>query len=226
MKKMKKILVTGGSGFIGSNFIHHILTKENYSIINLDALTYAGNELNNEKILKFIPKDQAIEAFRSFFILEDKLFLQKIKNHEYYVDDDLEGSFYNANFLKKVKNDKAIGTSYISINQNYIFLAQENGLFFKINKEDLALSEDFIEVNHIRSNIFNLIRYYDFYGQGQYGIKGFLVDEENIYVAFSNQVSDECFNVSILKAPLNLEYLNFEKSVSYTHLTLPTTYHV
>ena len=35
------------------------------------------NELNNEKILKFIPKDQAIEAFRSFFILEDKLFLQK-----------------------------------------------------------------------------------------------------------------------------------------------------
>ena len=50
MKKMKKILVTGGSGFIGSNFIHHILTKENYSIINLDALTYAGNELNNDKI--------------------------------------------------------------------------------------------------------------------------------------------------------------------------------
>ena len=77
------------------------------------------NELNNEKILKFIPKDQAIEAFRSFFILEDKLFLQKLKNHEYYVDDDLEGSFYNANFLKKVKNDKAIGTSYLSINQNY-----------------------------------------------------------------------------------------------------------
>ena len=169
------------------------------------------NELNNEKILKFTPKDQAIEAFRSFFILEDKLFLQKIKNHEYFVDDDLEGSFYNANFLKKVKNDKAIGTSYLSINQNYIFLAQENGLFFNINKENLALSEDFIEVNHIQSNMFNLIRYYDFYGQGQYGIKGFLVDEENIYVAFSNQVADRCFNVSILKAPLNLEFLNFEE---------------
>ena len=29
------------------------------------------NELSNEKILKFTPKDQAIEAFRSFFILED-----------------------------------------------------------------------------------------------------------------------------------------------------------
>ncbi|QWR77588.1 dTDP-glucose 4,6-dehydratase [Candidatus Magnetomonas plexicatena] len=39
-----KILVTGGCGFIGSNFIRHILTKyPDYEIINLDAMTYAGN---------------------------------------------------------------------------------------------------------------------------------------------------------------------------------------
>lgn len=39
-----KFLVTGGAGFIGSNFIHHILhTYPDDSIINLDALTYAGN---------------------------------------------------------------------------------------------------------------------------------------------------------------------------------------
>ncbi len=43
----KQILVTGGCGFIGSNFIRHILQK-NYSwhIINLDVLTYAGNPQN------------------------------------------------------------------------------------------------------------------------------------------------------------------------------------
>jgi len=39
-----KILVTGGAGFIGSNFIHHILrTYTEYGVVNLDALTYAGN---------------------------------------------------------------------------------------------------------------------------------------------------------------------------------------
>lgn len=39
-----KIIVTGGAGFIGSNFIFHMLNKyENYQIVCLDKLTYAGN---------------------------------------------------------------------------------------------------------------------------------------------------------------------------------------
>ena len=44
---MKNILVTGGAGFIGSNFINYILNSRNdVSIINLDKLTYAGNLKN------------------------------------------------------------------------------------------------------------------------------------------------------------------------------------
>ena len=40
----KKILVTGGAGFIGGNFVHYMVDKyPNYMIVNLDALTYAGN---------------------------------------------------------------------------------------------------------------------------------------------------------------------------------------
>jgi dTDP-glucose 4,6-dehydratase len=41
---MKNILVTGGAGFIGSNFINYILEKHgDYNVISLDKLTYAGN---------------------------------------------------------------------------------------------------------------------------------------------------------------------------------------
>ena len=40
---MKNILVTGGAGFIGSNFIRYMLSEHDYNIINLDLLTYAGN---------------------------------------------------------------------------------------------------------------------------------------------------------------------------------------
>ena len=59
---MKTILVTGGAGFIGCNFIKYVLKRKNYSIINFDKLTYAGN-LENLKGLsknyKFIKGDIA-----------------------------------------------------------------------------------------------------------------------------------------------------------------------
>ena len=40
---MKKILVTGGAGFIGSAVVRHIIQNTQDSVINLDKLTYAGN---------------------------------------------------------------------------------------------------------------------------------------------------------------------------------------
>ena len=45
---MKKIIVTGGSGFIGSNLVNFLI-KKRYYVINLDKLTYSSNKFN-EKI--------------------------------------------------------------------------------------------------------------------------------------------------------------------------------
>ena len=46
-----KIFVTGGAGFIGSNFIRHVLSlNKGYKIVNFDKLTYAGNLANLESV--------------------------------------------------------------------------------------------------------------------------------------------------------------------------------
>jgi dTDP-glucose 4,6-dehydratase len=42
----KRVLVTGGAGFISSNFIRHLLANTPYDVVSLDALTYAGNVQN------------------------------------------------------------------------------------------------------------------------------------------------------------------------------------
>lgn len=60
-----KLLVTGGAGFIGSNFIRYILKKyPDYKIVNLDLLTYAGNlenlkDVEKNKKYKFVRGDIA-----------------------------------------------------------------------------------------------------------------------------------------------------------------------
>jgi dTDP-glucose 4,6-dehydratase len=51
---MKNILVTGGAGFIGSNFVHYVLNNTDYSVTVLDKLTYAGNRAS----LDGLPEDR------------------------------------------------------------------------------------------------------------------------------------------------------------------------
>jgi dTDP-glucose 4,6-dehydratase len=48
---MKRVLVTGGAGFISSGFVHHLLAATPYEVVSLDALTYAGSLENLADVL-------------------------------------------------------------------------------------------------------------------------------------------------------------------------------
>ena len=64
-----KILITGGAGFIGSNFVHHMVGKyPDYEIVNLDLLTYAGNleslkDIEDRPNYRFVRGDIADRPF-------------------------------------------------------------------------------------------------------------------------------------------------------------------
>jgi dTDP-glucose 4,6-dehydratase len=46
-----RLLVTGGAGFIGSNFVHHLLEATDHHVVTLDSLTYAGTTENLSEVL-------------------------------------------------------------------------------------------------------------------------------------------------------------------------------
>ena len=78
---MKTLLVTGGAGFIGSNFIRYMLGKHNdIKIINLDKLTYAGNldnlrDVENDPRYRFVKGDICDETIVDDLVKEADIIL-------------------------------------------------------------------------------------------------------------------------------------------------------
>ena len=100
---MTTLLVTGGAGFIGSCFIRHIINKyKDYKVINLDALTYAGNIENLDDI-----KDNPNYTFVRGNICDKKLVRELINKSDCVV-----------NFAAESHVDRSISSPEIFIETN------------------------------------------------------------------------------------------------------------
>lgn len=104
---MKNILVTGGAGFIGSNFINYILkNRDDVFVVNLDKLTYAGNlenlkESENKSNYRFIKGDITNRELVDYIF--QKYSIKHVINFaaESHVDRSILGSevFFSTNVI-------------------------------------------------------------------------------------------------------------------------------
>jgi dTDP-glucose 4,6-dehydratase len=147
---MKKILVTGGCGFIGSNFIHYIIKKysassaekPNYSIINLDLLTYAGNLENLKDIArnqnyKFVKGDICDAELVNKIIKENQIDMivhfaaeshvdRSIENPEAFLKTNVLGTY---TLLEASKNNGKIRFHHISTDEVFGSLEPDDSPF-------------------------------------------------------------------------------------------------
>ena len=131
---MKIYLVTGGAGFIGSNFIYFLLKKyDDIKIINVDKLTYAGNlenlkEIENDERHVFVQADICdTEAIASLFEMYDIDYVvnfaaeshvdRSILNPEIFVETNVNGT---VNLLKNAKKYWTIGEDTYKVGVKYL----------------------------------------------------------------------------------------------------------
>lgn len=139
---METILVTGGAGFIGSNFIIYMLGRygNKYRVINIDALTYAGNIENLSQVIDF-----SNYSFYHGSINDDKILDAVFKNKidyivnfasESHVDNSIENPliFYETNVVGTV-NLLKYGHKYgirrfYQISTDEVYGSSEDGFLF------------------------------------------------------------------------------------------------
>lgn len=143
----KTILITGGAGFIGSHVVRHFVKKyKNYKIINLDALTYAGNlenikDIENESNYTFVKGDIVDNTFIDDLFAEYKFdgvihlaaeshVDRSISDPMAFVRTNVIGTCNLLNAAKEIWNGNFEGKMFYHISTDEVYGSLDEGGYF------------------------------------------------------------------------------------------------
>ncbi len=143
-REFETLLITGGAGFIGSNFIHYMLKKyPDYKIINLDKLTYAGNlenltdiedspnydfikgDIADRKLVNDIFGANKIDAVVNF--AAESHVDRSIEDPGVFIQTDVYGTFVLLEAAKSCSHDNV----FLHISTDEVYGSIENGSFIE-----------------------------------------------------------------------------------------------
>jgi|TARA_B110000114_G_scaffold159793_1_gene176045 glucose/arabinose dehydrogenase len=195
------------------NSIKHNLKNTIFIIPTLNKTIKDLNEknkslqitINDNKIILRDIKNKYFSGsypFISFYLKEeDKIIESRYAKYKF--------TKFQTNFLDNGKAVPAKASAYIEELGDKILLVNADGVFSYFYKKNL--DQDKFDSITIPTNIKEIIKYPAFYKRSEDGIKDILIDNNKLFVSFSNKLPNDCYNTSILIADINFEYLSFKK---------------
>ena len=124
-------------------------------------------------------------------------------------DNTLYLKKYKTNLLNFTKGFSGKGSSYLDFFMNQLFLVSANGLIAKTELENF--NSDKINMQIVESNLNEFLNEQQMFTQLAYGIKDVMIDDDKIYISYTDEIEQNCFNISLLEGKISDDkIINFQ----------------
>lgn len=222
-----KLIPENTKEFLKKNIFYIPTLIKNYEVLSIN---YEKNKHDfNEKYLKNIylwKKLSSLIQNDYFIIKKNESFLktEALDNFEIntkqlsepiiYKDLNFEYTLDNFNLPFLERNSWKKPTAFIEKYKNHLWIVTGDGILLKVKINELFLKEAKFEL--VKSNFTELNLDSLFYDGGGHSIKDLYIDKDKIYLSYTKEIKNNCYNTSIIAANLNRDTLHFEDFFTFS----------